>query len=79
MIIDRFHCPIQAPEVFTFDTCRSCKFFELTKTPAGPVTIRCRKNSRKKDRPAATAFESAFLLHRLGMEYHIEIIEEVTK
>ena len=74
--VDRFHCPVQDPAVFTFDACISCRYFQLTPNLDSSMNISCRKNSKKKDRRAAMAFESAFLLHRLGMEYRVEILEQ---
>lgn len=73
---DRFHCPVQNPAAFSFDACMSCRYFQLSKNLDGSMNISCRKNSKKKDRLAAMDFEGAFLLHRLGMEYHVEIIEQ---
>lgn len=73
-MIDRFHCPIQQTEGFTFDTCYGCKWLNIHR--GEHMTVRCRKNKSTQD---ARAFESAFLLNHLGMPYQVEIIEEVTK
>lgn len=73
MITDRFHCPVQDPAAFTFEGCLYCKFHESHIFPDGHTTQICKKN---KDREDVNAWESAFLLHWLGMEYHIEIIPE---
>ena len=72
MITDRFHCPVQDPAAFTFERCLHCKFYESS-WKGGHRTQICKKN---RDREDANAWESAFLLHWLGMEYHIEIIRE---
>lgn len=74
VVTDRFNCPVQTTETFSFDTCRGCKY--LTVNRGTHMTIRCRKN---KDTQDARAFESAFLLDYIGMDYKVEIIEEVTK
>ena len=72
MVVDRFYCPVQEPGKFTFDACVSCKYFEASfgKTPS----YRCRKN---RDTSVKNGWLSAFLLHSIGREYNIEIIEEV--
>ncbi len=74
VITDRFHCPIQQIEGFTFDTCRRCKWLDINR--GTHITVRCSKNKSTQD---ARAFESAFLLDYLGMPYRVEIIEEVAK
>lgn len=74
MTIDRFHCPIQQTEGFTFDTCISCKWFKATK--GEHTTIKCRYNKTRQD---SIAFESAFLLNRLQMPWKVEIIRQSEK
>lgn len=72
-MIDRFHCPVQRTEDFTFNACIGCKWLEISK--GQHMTVRCRRNKNTQD---ARAFESAFLLNRLGLPWQVEIIEEVT-
>lgn len=67
-ITDRFRCPIQTTAAFSFETYRHCKYFQLDK--GQHMTVRCRKNRDKADRQA---FESAYLLDWLGMEWRVEI------
>ena len=73
-VTDRFICPFQTTEDFTFDVCFGCKYFEVNK--GKHTTIRCRKNKGTAEK---RSFESAFLLNRLGWPWRVEIIEEVKK
>lgn len=70
MIVDRFNCPMQDPAAFTFERCHSCPKFEMNIGGKNGTSIRCRANKERADK---RDFESAILLWRLGMEYHVEI------
>ncbi len=73
-IIDRFYCPFQTTEGFSFDVCFGCKCLDVYL--GDQTTIRCRKNKGTAEK---RSFESAFLLNRLGWPWRVEIIEEAKK
>ena len=72
---ERFYCPVQAQEDFSFDGCRRCKYFEMTKNIDGKMNASCRKNGKKKDESAYLGLQGAFWMDWIGMEYQLEIIE----
>ncbi len=74
VITDRFYCPFQTTEGFSFDVCFGCKCLDVYM--GEQTTIRCRKNKGTAEK---RSFESAFLLNRLGYPWRVEIIEEVKK
>ena len=69
-MVDRFHCPAQTTETFSFDFCRSCPRLEISR--GVKINIHCREN---RERMNQIAFESAFLLHSLGMSVQVEIVK----
>lgn len=71
-MIDRFYCPQQTTESFSFDTCRNCKWLEITRT-FDRFSVKCRQN---KNHMMEISFESAYLLDQLGIEYHVEIVKK---
>lgn len=71
-VTDRFYCPFQTTEGFTFDMCYACKKLDIYH--GEKTTIRCRANTGAREK---RSFESAFLLNRLGWSWRVEIIEEI--
>ena len=71
---DRFYCPFQKTQGFTFEVCLGCKYIDIR--IGKKTTIRCRKNKRT---PEKRSFENAFLSNYQGHPWQVEIIEEVKK
>ena len=69
-------CPVQQSEGFSFDFCRACKSFNLSR--GVHLTVRCRKNRSPKHK---RNFEGAFLSDYLGIpdKVVVEATEESEK
>lgn len=65
---DHIICPHQETEGFTFEQCRQCSAFQLTKGIDSKISVSCRKQQTRSHK---TGFQSAYLLHSLCMPYQV--------
>lgn len=67
-MVDRFVCPVQSTDDFSFELCFQCHSFEMNL--GARTSASCRKNTTLAHK---RSFESAFLLNGLGLPYEVEI------
>lgn len=70
-MVERFVCPYQKTEGFTFDKCFHCK--ALCMSMGKHINVGCRENREKAHR---VSFESAFLLNYIQQPWEVEIVAE---
>lgn len=68
MVIDKFVCPTQKTESFSFNVCRECAFLEISR--GNKISVHCRKN---KEKMHDIAFQSAYILDSIKRPWSVEI------